>query len=226
MCSKLKWQITSNWELLSSPSQTFYFFLIQPMLSKIYLQFSLPLIHFCHENVTSSYPDMVCREVNCWARGSRNLILWLMDSVKLQGSYSVSHLPSLGGTLKGPIQKCLKMRVETPSKFTRHSVPFQQCDSVNFVIYTMVEEQRGLTNRTLRVCQPRPTGWQHFQRISVNTLAPSRASKVELGNTKLRRYSTIKEESKVNVFGESQHPTSCSRTFIRNNIVIKALRTL
>ena len=149
-----------------------------------------------------------------------------MDSVKLQGSYSVSHLPSLGGTLKGPIRKCLKMQVETPSKFTGHSVPFQQCGSVNFVIYITVEEQRGLTNRTLRVCQPRPTGWQRFQRISINTLASSRASKVELGNTKLRRCSTIKEESKVNVFGESQHPTSCSWAFVRNNIVFKALRTM
>ena len=49
---------------------------------------------------------------------------------------------------------------------------------------------------------------------------------VELGNTKLRRYSTIKEESKVNVFGESQPSASCSWAFIMNNIVVKALRTL
>ena len=63
-----------------------------------------------------------------------------MDSVKLQGSHSVSRLHSLGGTLKGPIWKCLKTQVETPSKFTGHSVPFQQCDSVNVVIYIMVEE--------------------------------------------------------------------------------------
>lgn len=60
----------------------------------------------------------------------------------------------------------------------------------------------------------------------MNALAFSRASKVELGNTKLRIYYIMKWESKVSMFGESKHTISFSLKFIINNITVKSLRIL
>lgn len=60
----------------------------------------------------------------------------------------------------------------------------------------------------------------------MNALAFSRASKVELGNTKLMIYYIMKWESKVTMSGESKHTISFSWKFIINNIMVKSLRIL